>query len=95
MSLEKAYNGHVITEAFFEGKFGVIDPIYGYFFYEDEPLDAYTLMIKSDYLKDYNMEYRELFRKIAISEYDPQDTDNDYSISSVNDYYRLYCATYV
>ena len=92
-NLEKAYNAHVIVEAFYEGKFGVVDPLYGYFFYEGEPLDAYTLMNEPDYLKDYDMEYRNLFRKIAISEYDPLDTDNDYSISSVNDYYRTLLST--
>lgn len=92
-NLEKAYNGHVIVEAFYEGKFGVIDPLYGYCFYEGEPLDAYTLMSETAHLKDYDAEYRDLFRKIAISEYDPLDTDNDYSISSVNDYYRTLLST--
>ena len=90
---EKAYNGHVIAEAFYEGKFGVIDPLYGYCFYEGEPLDAYTLMSETDHLKDYDAEYRDLFRKIAIGEYDPLDTDNDYSISGVNDYSRTLLST--
>ena len=39
----------MIVEAFYEGKFGVIDPIYGYCFYEGEPLDAYTLMCERLY----------------------------------------------
>ena len=85
---EKAYNGHVIAEAFYEGKWGAIDPLYGYSFYESAPLDAYTLMCEPDRLKDYSAEYRGYFRKIAISAYDPLDADNDYSISGINDYYR-------
>lgn len=87
-NVEKAYNGHVIVEAFYEGKWGVIDPIYGYSFYEREPLDAYTLMREPDHLKAYDAQYRDHFRKIAISQYDPLDTDHDYSVSGINDYYR-------
>lgn len=83
---EKAYYGHVIVEAYYEGKFGVIDPLYGYCFYEGEPLDAYTLMNEPNHLKDYDSEYKGYFKKIAISEYDPVNPDNDYSISGVNEY---------
>ena len=86
---EKAYNGHVIAEAFYEGKYGVIDPIYGYFFYDRKPLDAYIIMNETKYLKDYDDEYRGLFKKIAICEYNPLDAENDYSVSGINDYYRI------
>lgn len=90
---EKAYNGHVIVEAFYEGKFGVIDPLYGYCFYENNPLDAYTLMNEPAHLQDYEADYRDLFRNIAINEYNPMDPDNDYSTSRVNDYTRTLLST--
>lgn len=86
---ERAYNGHVVTEAYYEGKFGVIDPIYGYCFHDGKPLDAYMLMNENKYLKDYDDAYRGLFKKIAICEYNPLDAENDYSVSVINDYYRI------
>ena len=38
---EKAYNGYVVCEAYYEGRYGVIDPIYGYMFYDNTPISAY------------------------------------------------------
>lgn len=90
---EKAYYGHVIVEAFYEGKYGVIDPIYGYLFYDGAPLDAFTLLTEPERLKAYDEEYRGLFRSIAVSEYDPMNAANDYSVSNVNDYYRTLLTT--
>ena len=72
---QKAYHGHVVVEAFYEGKFGVLDPLYGYCFYEGQPLDAYTLMNEPEHLKGYDADYRDLFQRIAISEYDPLDAE--------------------
>lgn len=82
----KAYNGHVVVEAFYEGKYGVIDPIYGYCFYKEKPLDAYALMNNPTYLTEYEEEYRDYYKMVAISEYNPMDPNNDYTISGVNDY---------
>lgn len=90
---QKAYHGHVVVEAFYEGKFGVIDPLYGYCFYEGKPLDAYTLMNEPEHLKGYDADYRDLFQRIAISEYDPLDAASNYSISRVNDYTRTLLST--
>ena len=84
---EKAYNGHVVTEAFYEGKYGVCDFIYGYCFYEKEPLDAYTLMSQGDYLRAYSENYASLYSAVAINEYDPLDPDNNYTVSTPNEYY--------
>lgn len=85
---ERAYSGHVIAEAFYEDRYGTIDPIYGHLFYAGAPLDAYALMNEPQHLKNFREEYRSLFRAIAISEYNPVNPSNDYSISKVNDYYR-------
>ena len=84
---EKAYNGHVVTEAFYEGKYGVCDFIYGYCFYHEEPLDAYTLMRVKHYLEAYSENYASLYSAIAINEYNPLDKDNNYAVSSPNEYY--------
>lgn len=84
---DKAYNGHVVTEAFYEGKYGVCDFLYGYCFYEKEPLDAYTLMNNGKYLKDYPCSYADLYSAIAINEYNPMDGKNNYAVSGPNQYY--------
>lgn len=83
---DKAYNGHVVTEAFYEGKYGICDFLYGYFFYEKRPLDAYDLMCYKQYLDGYPEDYASLYLAIAISEYNPIEA-NDYSVSTPNQYY--------
>ena len=85
---ERAYHGHSAVEAFYDGKYGAADPIYGYTFYDGGPLDAYTLMHEPQHLKHLPEEYRSLFQCIAVSRYDPMDPSNDYSVSAVNAYYR-------
>lgn len=83
----KAYHGHVVVEAFYEGKYGICDCVYGYFFYEEEPLDAYTLMNNRESLAAYPEDYAALYSAVAISEYDPMDKNHNYTISSPNQYY--------
>lgn len=82
----KAYNGHVVVEAFYEGKYGICDFIYGYYFHEDKPLDAYELMHNKQYLDGYPEDYAALYSAVAISEYDPMG-DNCYKVSGPNQYY--------
>lgn len=84
---EKAYNGHVVTEAFYEGKYGVCDFLYGYCFYQERPLDAYTLMREKHYLKTYSENYASLYSAVAINEYNPLDKSNNYTVSIPNEYY--------
>ena len=86
VNLEKAYNGHVVVEAYYEGKYGVCDFLYGYNFYKFEPVDAYTLMRDGQYLGDYSESYAGLYSAVAINEYNPMD-QNDYTISMPNQYY--------
>lgn len=86
VNLEKAYNGHVVVEAFYEGKYGLCDFLYGYNFYENEPLDAYALMHCRRYLNDYSENYAGLYSAVAINEYDPMDKNNNYAISIPNQY---------
>lgn len=84
-NLDKAYHGHVVTEAFYEGKYGICDFLYGYCFYDGRPLDAYELMRCRQYLEGYPEEYASLYSVVAINEYDPMGR-NDYTVSAPNQY---------
>ena len=83
----KAYNGHVVNEAFYEGRYGVVDFIYGYQFYDRTPKSAFEIQRNPEILAAYPESYQGLFSAIAISEYDPCAPGNNYSISRPNDYY--------
>lgn len=85
-NLEKAYNGHVVCEAYYEERYGVIDPIYGYMFYDNVPISMYDIMRDKKHLKQYEENYSGLYSAIAISEYDPTSSKNDYTISAPNEY---------
>jgi len=50
-------------------KYGVCDFLYGYYFYDINPVDAYELMVNKKYLVGYSEGYRELYSAVAISEY--------------------------
>ncbi len=89
----KAYHGHVAVEAFYNGGWGVVDFLYGLrFCFQDAPLSAWQLMttpqMMTDFLSDQDREYyMGLYDAAAISEYDPMNRENDYSISKPNQYY--------
>ena len=83
----KAYNGHVVVEAFYEDKYGICDFVYGYCFYDISPLSAYDLMTNGNILENYPKSYSDMYQAVAISEYNPMDCDNDYTVSSPNSYY--------
>ena len=83
----KAYNGHVVNEAFYEGRYGVVDFIYGYQFYDRNPKSAFEIQRNPEFLAASPESYQGLFSAIAISEYDPCAPGNNYSISRPNDYY--------
>lgn len=87
MNVEKAYNGHVVCEAFYEGTYGVVDPIFGYQFYEKGPLSAYDLLNNHKNISFGYEGYMDLYASIAINEYDPCDPKNNYAVSKPNDYY--------
>lgn len=82
----KAYNGHVVCEAYYEGKYGICDFIYGYCMYDRKPLDAFDLMQSRRLPECYGEDYASLYTAAAISEYNPM-ADNCYAISSPNQYY--------
>jgi len=84
--LNKAYNGHVAGEAYYEGHYGVVDFIYGYRFYADKPVSAYEILQAPDILSACPDSYRGLFSAVGVSDYDPLDASNNYSISKPNDY---------
>jgi len=83
VNYERAYNGHVVVEAFYEEKYGVCDFIYGYCFYDKKPLDAYELKHNRSFLAGYREYYAGLYSGIAVNYYDPT-ADNCYKISGVN-----------
>ncbi len=81
----KAYNGHVVCEAFYENEYGVIDPIYGFRFYSDTPINGYYLLKNHNEFSLGYDGYMNLYSAIAINEYDPLG-NNDYSITRPNEY---------
>lgn len=88
----KAYHGHVVTEAFYEGKYGVCDFLHGLRFYGTGPLDAWELLRDPAYLADYPADYAGLYTAAAVGDYDPM-ADNDYTVSGPNDYTLKLIAT--
>ncbi len=84
---ERAYNGHELGEAYYEGKYALADFIYGYQMYSDRPVSAWDIRQNRALLSAYPEEYRGMFSAIAVNEYDPLDPDNDYTVSKPNDYY--------
>ena len=87
VNLNKAYHGHVVGEAYYNGSYGVVDFIYGYQFYGETPISARDVLRNADVLSAYSEEYRGLYSAIGVSEYDPMEPSNDYSISKPNAYY--------
>lgn len=85
VNYERAYNGHVVVEAFYEGKYGICDFIYGYCFYDKKPLDAYELKQNKKHLTGYRDDYIGLYSGIAVNYYDPT-ANNCYTTSKVNQY---------
>lgn len=86
-NIEKAYNGHVVIEAYYNNKYGVVDPINGYVFYKHQPLDAYELKTNRTLLEKCDLSYAGLFNGVAINNYNPNSEMNDYTVSGPNQYY--------
>lgn len=86
VNLNKAYNGHVVCEAYYDGSYGVVDFLMGYQFYGDKPISAWELLTNKEPLKDCHEEYQGYYTAIAINEYDPTDPKNDYTVSTPNQY---------
>ena len=88
---KKAYHGHAVTEAYYCGKYGVIDFLHGFCFYEDEPLDVFTLLHAPELVQKTvgaeNEDYCRLYDAAAVSEYDPTNPKNRYPVSGCNQYY--------
>jgi transcriptional regulator with XRE-family HTH domain len=81
----KAYNGHVLLEVYYNDSWGVIDPLYGYIFFDTKPINAKDI-IHSAQLKSMNEDYKHMFNQISIAEYNPNDVNNKYIISKCNEY---------
>lgn len=87
VDLDKAYNGHVVGEAYYENHWGVVDFIYGYQFYDEFPLSGDILQKNPMILSNYPESYQGKYKGIAINEYDPMDINNCYTVSTPNQYY--------
>ena len=81
----KAYNAHALLEVYYNDSWGVIDPLYGYIFFDTKPINAKDI-IHSAQLKSMNEDYKNMFNQISIAEYNPNDVDNKYIISKCNEY---------
>ena len=81
----KAYNAHVLLEVYYNNSWGVIDPLYGYIFFDTKPICAKDI-IHSVQLNVMNEDYKNMFNQISIAEYNPNDEDNKYIISKCNEY---------
>ena len=76
----KAYNAHTLLEVYYNDSWGVIDPLYGYIFFDTKPINAKDI-IHSAQLKSMNEDYKNMFNQISIAEYNPNDVNNKYIIS--------------
>ncbi|MDU4891329.1 MAG: hypothetical protein E6344_15555 [Clostridium sp.] len=93
---EKAYHGHVVGEAFFEGGYGVCDFIFGVIGYDKSPISAWQMSVNRNlvtkcYTRDYTSysttnKFEGLFSKVAINEYNIMDKNNNFTESKPNDY---------
>lgn len=81
----KAYHGHVLLEVYYNNSWGVVDPLYGYVFYDNKPISAKEILYSLQ-LQSMDEDYRSMFRQIAIAEYNPNDPDNKYIVSKCNEY---------
>lgn len=86
-NIEQAYNGHVIIEAYYCDNYGLVDPIYGYVFFDQKPINAYEIWNNRNLINEYDENYQGLFRGIGINEYNPMDKNNKYITSKPNEYY--------
>ena len=82
---DKAYHGHVLIEVFYNVSWGVVDPLYGYVFYDNTPISAKDIYYSS-MLQELNEEYKNMFKKVAIVDYNPNKAENKYIISKCNKY---------
>lgn len=85
----KAYQGHVLLEVYYNNSWGVIDPLYGFVFYDTKPISAKEIL-NSSQLHPMDEDYKNMFMQISIAEYNPNDEDNKYIITKCNEYtYKL------
>ena len=82
---DKAYHGHVLIEVYYNNSWGVVDPLYGYVFYDNTPISAKDIY-HSSVLQELNEEYKNMFKQVAIVDYNPNDEENKYIISKCNKY---------
>ncbi|MGN0744122.1 MAG: transglutaminase domain-containing protein [Christensenellales bacterium] len=82
---DKAYHGHVLLEAYYNNSWGVVDPLYGNVFYDKKPISAKDISFSAQ-LQEMDDDYKNMFKQIAIAEYNPIDSSNKYIVSKCNTY---------
>ena len=82
---DKAYNAHVLLEVYYNDSWGVVDPLYGYIFYDTNPICAKDILY-SKQMNSMDEDYKNMFKQISIAEYNPNDKENKYLISKCNEY---------
>ena len=81
----KAYHSHVLLEVYYNDSWGVVDPLFGYVFYNLKPISAKEILYSSQLLT-MDEDYKNMFKQISIAEYNPNDSDNKYIVSRCNEY---------
>ncbi len=95
--IEEAYSGHNVVEVYRDGKWGVVDAVFGVIYRNGDGVPAPALELENNPdLIAYNWADRTdgsdkagLFRGVAISNYLVSDHGSyDYTVSGLNDYTR-------
>lgn len=82
---DKAYNAHALLEVYYNDSWGVVDPLYGYIFYDTKPICAKDILCSSQ-IKTMDEDYKNMFKQISVAEYNPNDEKNKYISSKCNEY---------
>lgn len=80
---KKAYHGHVLLEVYYDNSWGVVAPFY--IIYDNNPIKAKDIF-NCHQLQEMDDDYKNMFKQIAIAEYNPNDVDNKYVVSKCNAY---------
>ncbi|MEK7764786.1 MAG: transglutaminase domain-containing protein [bacterium] len=86
--LTAAYSGHMVIEAFADGRWAVMDPLHGLLHRHGDGTPAAALDLNRN-LALADLAHQPLYSAIAISNYFVQDRDRyDYAVSGINPAYR-------
>lgn len=87
VNINKAFNGHVVCEAYYENHYGMVYTLNGIVCYYKRQLDVYELLNNKDGLSKFNINYLKDYTHVSINEYNLCDKNYNYNISKPNTYY--------